>query len=61
MEKTLAELVSVIDCIEVDGEKADKLRPSYTTADKIAKEVGISSDSPRYSGMHHHCQYQRTC
>lgn len=61
MEKTtLAELVSVVDCIEVDGKKADKLEPSYVTADEIAERVGISVDSPRYSGMHQHCQYQRT-
>lgn len=65
---SLAELAMEIADVEVDGQRAEALEPrykgitkNYATADAIAREAGISVDSPRYSGMHHHCQYQRTC
>lgn len=59
---SLAELAMEIVDVEVDGERAETLEPcNYATADIIAREAGISPNSPRYSGMHQHCQYQRTC
>jgi hypothetical protein len=69
VNETLAELANDLATIEVDGERAEALEPayeasnesSYMTVDAIAREAGISPDSPKYSGMHHHCQYSRTC
>jgi hypothetical protein len=70
VKTTLAELATDLVVIEVDGERAEALEPtpyeasidaSYVTSDDIAREVGISPDSPKYSGLHQHCQYQRTC
>ena len=65
---SLVELATEIVDVEVDGERAKALGPcygniaqNYATADTIAREAGISTDSPRYSGLHEHCQYSRTC
>ena len=59
--ETLAELAMEVADAEVDGERAESLEPKYATAETIAKEAGISPDSPKYSGLHRHCQYMRTC
>lgn len=63
METGLAELADDLAIAVVDGESADALEPvrTYVTAESLAIEAGISKDSPRYSGMHQHCQYSRTC
>ena len=67
---TLVELATELEVIEVDGERAEALEPikyeaskdsSYAISDEIAREAGISPDSPKYSGLHQHCQYSRTC
>lgn len=67
---TLAELAETLEAVKVDGERAYALEPKYSTlldsegyvtSAKIARDSGISLDSPKYSGMHRHCQYQRTC
>jgi hypothetical protein len=58
----------VLDSIVVDGERAvaltpraRKQKPLFTTAEAVCVEAGICPDSPRYSGLHDHCQYSRTC
>ncbi len=70
VKTTLTELATDLAVVEVDGERADALEPrecktstdfSYVTSDEIAREAGISPDSPKYSGLHQHCQYSRTC
>ena len=65
METTLAELVCDVADVEVDGVMAEELSPTETcrsyTCDEIAREAGISPASPKYSGLHQHCQYSRTC
>jgi len=64
---TLAELALEVNGVEIDGEKADRLSPTYNSnakyvvCDSIAKEAGILPNSPKYSGLHNHCQYSRTC
>lgn len=67
---TLADLAETLEAVKVDGERADALEPKhntllnsegYITATEIARDSGISPDSPKYSGMHQHCQYSRTC
>ena len=70
VNETLAELAETLEAVKVDGERAGALEPRYNalldskeyiTAAEIARDSGISPDSPKYSGMHHHCQYSRTC
>lgn len=69
VNKTLANLAEELETIKVDGERADALEPrdntslnlGYLTTTEIAREAGITPDSPKYSGMHQHCQYSRTC
>lgn len=70
MEKVseLSELASEVTNVKVDGERAEFLGSDcntlrvYETAEEIAEGSGISTrDSPKYSGLHNHCQYSRTC
>lgn len=57
----LAELAGDSATAVVDGERAKTLQPNYMTSDEIARDAGINRGSPRYSGLHNHCQYSRTC
>lgn len=62
--KTLDEITDLSDVV-IDGEHAGSLDPTgvqrHATCDSIAKEAGVSLEAPKYSGMHQHCQYMRTC
>jgi hypothetical protein len=62
----LLELAKEVVDVEVDGARAgtlvaDRDTPQYETSEEIALTAGITRDSPRYSGLHNHCQYSRTC
>ena len=69
VNQTLADLALDLDKIKVDGESVEKLEPAtylkekagYQTVEDLARKSGIDSDGPKYSGLHHHCQYSRTC